>query len=127
MEYSIVENRLYNDLDCPYDEESNKIDVYTSVYWSAENEEDYKKKENIIDSFVYEDNLVKANAWCDISGYNYWVIQQQEDNYISIDVYLKKNPDDYTQEEIRKISDLITEWNESFLDAFNEVDKESIF
>lgn len=113
--YDIKNGRLYNDLDCPFDSEINKIDVYSSVYWTARTEKEYAIKEKTINDFSFEDDLVKANAWCDISGYDYWVIQQEEPNYVSIDVYLKKPVDDYTQEEIKHISELITKWDEMFL------------
>lgn len=112
--YNIRKGLLYNDLDCPYDEVDNKIDVYTSVYWTADDEIEYQKKAEVINSFIYEDDLIKANAWCDGSGYKYWVIQQEEENYVSINVCLKKNVDDYTQEEIKKISDLISKWDDMF-------------
>lgn len=105
--YSIEKGELHTDLDTPYDEESNKIDVYCSVNWSGENEEDYERKEDIINTWCYEDDLIIMSAWCDISGYNYWVIQQEESNYVSIDVMLKKLPSEYTQTEIEKISNSI--------------------
>lgn len=105
--YNIQKGELHTDLDTPYDEENNKIDVYCSVSWSGENKEDYERKENIIKEWSYEDSLVKMNSWCDISGYNYWVIQQEETNYVSIDVVLKKLPCEYTQTEIESISNAI--------------------
>lgn len=114
MEYNIRKGEYDLKLDCPYDEESNKIDVYSSVSWTADTPEAYEAKEKYISEFSYEDNLIKANAWCDISGYEYWVIKQEEENYVSIDVYLKKNPDDYTQDEIKLITQLISKWDEEF-------------
>ena len=95
MKYNIQKGILMTDLDTPYDEENNKIDVYSSVYWTSNNEEDYIRKENLIDEYKVENDLVKINAWCDVSGYDYWVIQQEEENYVSIDVVLKKNAKDY--------------------------------
>jgi|GEM_PF-4995182 len=115
-DFNIEQGLLYNDLDCLYDSESNKIDVYSSVYWTAENEEDYDRKEQLISEWSLENGLVKLNAWCDISGYNYWAIQQEEENYVSIDVVLKKPVKDYTQEEIQQISNLILESDEYFRD-----------
>jgi len=112
--YNIENGSLFNDLDCLYDKENNRIDVYSSVYWSAENEKEYLNKENIINNFTYEDDLIKVNAWCDVSGFDYWVIKQEELNYVSIDVYLKKNVKDYTQEEIKFISDKIVEFDNLF-------------
>lgn len=112
--YNIETNSLYNDLDCLFDRESNKIDVYSSVYWTAENEEEYHKKESIINSFLYEDDLIVVKAWCDISGYGYWSLQDEE-NYVSFDVMLKKDVSLYSQEEIKFISDLIIKWDNFFI------------
>lgn len=123
MEYNIRKGQLHTDLDCPYDEDGNKIDVYSSVSWTADTKERYEEKEAYINEFSYEDDLIKANAWCDVSGFEYWVIKQEENNYVSIDVCLKKNPDDYTQDEIGKISQLIQMWNEQFWNELeNEID-----
>jgi len=105
--YNIEKGELHTDLDTPYDKESNKIDVYCSVNWSGENEQDYEIKEQIINEYSYEDDLIIMSAWCDISGYNYWVIQQEESNYVSIDVMLKKQPQEYTQKEMESISNSI--------------------
>lgn len=117
--YNIKTGQLYTDLDTPYDAESNKIDVYSSVYWTADNEIDYKTKEDLIHAFSFEDDLCTVKAWCDISGFKYWVIQQEEENYVSIDVYLKKDPELYTQEELQKISAKIVEVDNYFEVALN--------
>ena len=113
-EFDIVSGRLFTDLDTPYDEESNKIDVYSSVNWTAETEEEYAKKEEIINQYKVENDLFTLSAWCDISGFHYWVIQQEETNYVSIDVYLKKQPNEYTQEECQIISKAIIDADNYF-------------
>ena len=119
MEYNIEQGILMTDLDTPYDEEINKIDVYSSVSWTGENEKDYERKEKIINDYKVENDLVKINAWCDISGYNYWVIQQEEENYVSIDVFLKKQPNEYSQEEIQQIRDMIINADDYFQTELN--------
>lgn len=113
IKYNIQKGELYNDVDCLYDSRENKIDVYTSTYWNAETKEQYEIYEKIINDFFYEDELIKAVAWCDISGFEYFH-EQNEDNYVSINVYLKKDAELYTQSEIKAISDLISEWDEMF-------------
>jgi hypothetical protein len=112
--YNIKTGQLFTDLDTPYDSESNKIDVYGSTYWTADNVVDYKIKEDLIHAFRYEDDLCTIKAWCDISGFDYWVIKQEEENYVSIDVFLKKDPELYTQQEIGKISAKIVEVDNYF-------------
>lgn len=114
--FNIKKGLLYNDLDCLYDEENNKIDVYSSVMWTAADKQEYDKKEQLINNYSFENRLVKMNAWCDGSGYDYWVIKQEEENYVSIDVVLKKPSKDYTQQEIQEISDIIVKADQYFID-----------
>jgi len=109
MKNQITEDNLRLDLDAPYNKESNKIDVYSSVYWTAENEEEYIEKEDIINNYKIENELFTLYSWCDVSGFDYWVIQQEEENYVLIDVVLKKDVLDYTEKEIETIKTAI--WN----------------
>ena len=113
-ENDITANNLRLDLDCPFDKENNKIDVYSSVYWTAETEEEYKAHENLIHEYIKENELFRLNAWCDISGFDYWVVQQQEENYVSIDVVLKRPVETYTVEEIETIKKAIITADEYF-------------
>jgi len=115
-ELDIINGNLYTDLDTLYSENENKIDVYSSVYWSADSEEDYKNKENIIFDYKIDNDLFNLVAWCDISGYHYWVIEQEESNYVSIDVYLTKQPNEYTQQELNIIKDAIIKADEYFIE-----------
>jgi len=119
VKLDILSGNLGTDLDTPYCEEGNKIDVYSSVYWTADSKEEYKKKEDIINSYKVENNLFELSAWCDISGYHYWVIQQEEENYVSIDVVLKKQPNEYTESELIIIRDAIIKADEYFDNALN--------
>lgn len=113
-EYNILTGQLFTDVDTLYDKESNKIDVYSSVYWTADSESEYERKENIIFNYKFENNLCKVKAWCDISGYKYWVLQQEEENYVSIDVMLLKPAEEYTQEEMIQLRDIIIEADDYF-------------
>ena len=111
---------LRPDCDWVLDEENNKIDVYSSRYWGCSTEEQYKKNEELIRDYKVDNDLVSIFSWCDISGFNYWMVQQEEDNYVSIDVVLKK--ESYTDEEVVKINELIIEADNYFLyklDSYN--------
>ena len=112
--FNIITGELFTDLDTPYDANDNKIDVYSSVNWTAETKEEYESKEELISSYKVENDLFTLRAWCDISGFDYWVIQQEEENYVSIDVYLKKQPNEYSQEECQIISNAIIEADNYF-------------
>jgi hypothetical protein len=116
MKDQIESNNLRLDLDCPYNKEENQIEVYSSVYWTAETEKEYEAKEKIIRDYLIDTELFKLVSWCDCSGFDYWVIQQQEENYVSIDVRLKKEVVDYTQAEIDTIKEAITVADEYFTD-----------
>jgi hypothetical protein len=109
---------LRPDVDWEFDEDNNKIDVYSSSNWTAENEQQYKHFENLIDNYKLDNDLFTLTAWCDISGYHYWVVQQEESNYVSIDVVLKKNT--YSVEEIREIEYRIIEADIYFLETLTQ-------
>lgn len=113
-ELNIETGYLQADVDTVYDSETNKIDVYTNVYWTAESEEEYNEKEKLIANWGFENDLITAFAWCDISGFEYWVKDREENNYVSIDVSLKKPATEYTQEEIFSIGQLIGSWDDYF-------------
>lgn len=114
-ELNIITGQLFTDLDNPYDAEMNKIDVYSSVSWTAKTKEEYQNKENIISQYKIENDLFTLVCWCDISGFDYWVIQQEENNYVSFDVYLKKQPKEYTQEECQIIQKAIIDADNYFI------------
>jgi len=94
-------------LDLDYDFEGTTINVYGSAYWGADNESDYKRQEKLIDDYRKQLSCGDLHVWCDISGYNYWMVQQEEANYISITVNL--NVDDLTADQITEIENAIIE------------------
>lgn len=99
----------YLKLDCDWvlDDEGKKIDVYGTPYWTADTEKDYQHQEELINAYNVSNSLITISAWCDISGFDYWVIQQEESNYVSYDVILLK--DVYTDDEVLEINRLIIE------------------
>lgn len=117
--YDIVTGKLYTFLDTPYDSEENKIDVYCDVNWTAESKDEYIRKEKLIDTYKVDNELFLMISWCDISGYEYWVVKQEEPNYVNIDVHLKKKPHEYTQDELRVISSEIIKANDYFREVLN--------
>jgi len=77
-----------------------KLDIYTDINWSGKNKKEYREKEKHIYNFSIDNDLFLLKSWCDISGYDYWVKQQEEDNYVSIDIHLKKDLIDFTEQEL---------------------------
>jgi len=110
----ILNNNLRIDLDTLYEKELNKIDVYSDIYWTAKNEKDYKFIENEIFNYKIDNDLFSIVCWCDVSGFDYWVIKQEETNYVSIDVYLKKDAILYSEAELEEIKKAIINTNNFF-------------
>ena len=80
--------------------DKRKLDIYTDINWSGKNKKEYREKEKHIYNFSIDNDLFLLKSWCDISGYDYWVKQQEEDNYVSIDIHLKKDLIDFTEQEL---------------------------
>ena len=109
IKYDILTGNLYTDLDTPYYVKDNCINVYLNVNWTGEDATDYLRKEKLINDYKVENELFSMVSWCDVTGYHYWVIQQEETNYVSVDLYLKKQPNEYTEQEMILIRDSIIE------------------
>lgn len=90
-------------LDCntQYNKDSNQLDLYTSFDWSAASQEEYDEKAKFLDGISLENELYDIYAWYDISGYDYWVIQQQESNHTMVTVTFKVT--ELTSEQIEQL------------------------
>ena len=93
--------------------EDNLMQVYSSSNWTTENKQQYEQFETLINNYKYEDDLCIITAWCDISGFDYWVLQREESNYVSIDVLFKKEVN--TILDLAKIKDNILNTDDYFL------------
>jgi len=72
--------------------DKNYIDFDNYInWWIGMNKEEYNKFENIINKTKIDTPLYTITSWCDASGYDYWVKQQEEDNYIIITIKIKKD------------------------------------
>lgn len=83
------------------DKSDLRLDSEQSFYWGADNEEDYNKALKEIDDIKYKGNGWSIYAWYDASSYEYWMVNQQEQNYIQITIAFKAN--DVKVSEIEKI------------------------
>lgn len=111
----IKENLQLGNIDWEFDPEfaeNGKLDIYSTSNWTAESEDQYEEFESKINQYNIDNELFSLLAWCDISGYDYWVVQQEEANYVSIDVMIKKET--LTLEEIKQIEAAIFEANDYF-------------
>lgn len=64
------------------------IDVFS---WGGQTEEVYNECEKKIRDFKKKGNGYTVYMWCDISGFEYWMKTQEEQNYIQITVAFDKN------------------------------------
>lgn len=98
---------LMLDLDSEIHVDEKYLDVSLISNWSADNEDDYKKFESLISDYNVIGEGYKITAWCDISGYNYWVLQENEPNYIQLSISFDN--DSISEDDLSKIQDAICE------------------
>ena len=85
------------------DKSDMRLHFDKSIRWTAETEAEYNGIENKICAFSIERKSYTVYAWCDISGYDYWVLGQEEPNYIQISVIF--NYEDITEDECVQLED----------------------
>lgn len=73
--------------------------------WTALNEDDYSDIETKIDVIGSKHKAFDVYAWCDISGFDYWVRRQEEPNYIQISVSFNKKS--LTPKELSELSEAV--------------------
>lgn len=78
--------------------------------WGAKEEKDYIEAENKIESISYKGNGWEVYCWFDVSGWDYWMNQHEEPNYIMTTVIFEKEDID------KKEAKLINEAVENALD-----------
>lgn len=79
--------------------DDNRLFTETIFTYSSNSKREYNKIQKHIDNFEIKGKGFTIGVWNDSSGYEYWTIQQEEDNYIQITVYIEGTPD---PEEIKK-------------------------
>ena len=68
------------------------------------NEVEYNTMEKNIDQYFFQGTGFQVYAWNDSSGYDYWNVKQQEDNYIQVTIAV--TGDNADPVEIKKAADL---------------------
>jgi hypothetical protein len=76
------------DLDLEYDGDETDLRLHGNemLNWGAETEAEYKEAADAIDAISFKGNGWEVYAWCDVSGFNYWMVQQEEQNYINVTI-----------------------------------------
>ena len=99
--YDVVKS--ITDLEYDRDPEDLRLHHEERFNWGADNEKDYEKAENEIENLTYSGKGWTVYATTDVSGYNYWMKNQGEQNYISIAVMFDKDTIDESEvENLRK-------------------------
>lgn len=83
------------------DKEDLRLHYQDIINWTEPNEEEYILTENEIDDFEIERKAYSIYFRYDASGFEYWVEEQEEENYIAITVGF--NSTELTIEEVEQL------------------------
>lgn len=84
------------------DKEDKRLHLEYDVRWCEIDEQEYKNVEREIDNYCIKRENYLVYAWCDVSGWDYWMNRQEEENYIQISVSFSK--DELSDEEIQQLA-----------------------
>jgi hypothetical protein len=68
------------------DVSENQLDVEQNDYWTRETENTYNKVTAKLDKISAKGKGYEIYVWYDVSGFDYWVIKQEEENYAQITI-----------------------------------------
>ena len=95
--YDIVDS--ISDLQYDGDPEDLRLFSEERFNWGADNEKDYEKAQEEIENIKYKGKGWEVYATYDVSSYDYWMKQQEEQNYITIGVMFDKDTIDKSEVE----------------------------
>ena len=87
-----IQNLSRNYLDIIINKENNThyIEIYGLPNWGALNKKEYEEQEKFLSELYIEDESYTMYASYDVSGFDYWMIKQEEPNYININIEIKE-------------------------------------
>lgn len=105
---------LDNWTDIQYHDVNLILDYHTNIsWWLWLSKEQYDAHEKKINDVSVTTNDYSIHAWCDVSGYDYWVVKQEENNYIVVTVTIKNKSKDFTKEELIDLDNKVFSIKES--------------
>ena len=97
-----LENRLSEHTQVIDDRTLDSEEIHN---WGADNVTEYKKAQNEIDKIKYKGKGWEIYGWYDVSSFDYWIIKQEEQNYIQITIKFKNET--VKEEEVDEIADAL--------------------
>jgi hypothetical protein len=94
-----------------------------NIIWSKKTKKEYQAVEKRIAKFKRTGNGWKVFTWCDVSGFEYWMENMEEDNYVQISVYF--DTDEIDECELDKIADAVDDAHNEFCDLSSRLDTEN--
>jgi hypothetical protein len=87
------------DLDLEYDGDETDLRLHgrEKLNWGAETAAEYEEATNAIDAISYKGNGWEVYATYDVSGFDYWMLQQEEPNYINMTIMFDNDNVDVTE------------------------------
>ena len=87
------------DLDLEYDGDETDLRLHgeEKLNWGAETAAEYEEATNAIDAISYKGNGWEVYATYDVSGFDYWMMQQEEQNYLTMTIMFDNNTVDVTE------------------------------
>lgn len=89
-------------LDFDGDKKDLRLHSSDNFSWGAKTKREYLAACKAIDKIEYKGDGWKLYAWYDVSGYEYWMKNQQEPNYIQLSISF--DSDTIKEAEISKIN-----------------------
>ena len=87
------------DLDLEYDGDETDLRLHgrEKLNWGAETPAEYEEATNAIDAISYKGNGWEVYAIYDVSGFDYWMLQQEQPNYITMTIMFDNDTVDVTE------------------------------
>jgi hypothetical protein len=85
------------DLDLDGDKTDLRLHGRKKLNWGAETAAAYEEATNAIDAISYKGNGWEVYATYDVSGFDYWMMQQEEPNYINMTIMFDNDTIDATE------------------------------
>ena len=83
-------SRNYLDIIINKENNTHYIEIYGLPNWGALNKKEYEKQEKFLSELYIEDESYAMYASYDVSEFVYWMIKQEEPNYININIEIKE-------------------------------------